>query len=91
MLVRAMFMCAIAFRSHRNTWAAVRTPSTWPIASCSEFVGPDWKSELAGHIHVFDSFQLTRERMGDSVDSIHFGRATNLVLAQVILNQFCLA
>jgi hypothetical protein len=42
-----------------------------------------------GRVGVLDPFWMTAARAGDSVDSVHYGAATNAMLAQVLFNHLC--
>ncbi|EKX40797.1 hypothetical protein GUITHDRAFT_142434 [Guillardia theta CCMP2712] len=43
----------------------------------------------SSNVRIFDTFWMTTMRMQDSVDSIHYGKATNAMLVQVLLNHAC--
>ena len=52
---------------------------------------PTGRAGGRGGLAVLDPYWMTVGRGGDSVDSVHYGSATNVMLAQLLLNHFCRA
>ena len=47
------------------------------------FVHASVRACVRAGVRALDPFEMTRQRLSDSVDSIHFGKTTNSMLVQV--------